>query len=88
VRDDSDRVLRNVGRRIAELRHAQGWTQEQLGAKMRVNAAQIGVYESGKANITLRSLARLASLLGVDARDLLDPPRTRAPRRPGRPRKT
>ena len=81
-------MLRNVGRRIAELRHAQGWTQAQLAEKARVNPAQIGVYESGKANITLRSLVRLASLLGVDVRELLEQPRSRAPRRPGRPRKT
>jgi transcriptional regulator with XRE-family HTH domain len=87
VRDEAERVLRNVGRRIAELRHAKGLTQAELAELARVNPPQIGVIESGRANLTLRSLTKLAALLGVEARDLLDPPKTRMPRRPGRPRK-
>jgi transcriptional regulator with XRE-family HTH domain len=80
-------VLRDVGRRIAEMRHSRGWTQEQFAELYGRNPAQIGVLESGGANLTLRTLTRVASLLGVDPRELLEAPKTRAQRRPGRPRK-
>jgi transcriptional regulator with XRE-family HTH domain len=80
-------VLQNVGRRIAELRHQRGWTQSQLAELAHVNTAQIGVIESGRANLTLRTLIRIASLLGVHVQELLDVPHSPTPLRPGRPRK-
>jgi transcriptional regulator with XRE-family HTH domain len=86
-RRDGDQILRDVGRRVAELRREHGWTQEQLGERGGVSRHYIQGVEVGRENLTLRNLSRIASLLGVDARELLEPPTNRAPGRPGRPRK-
>ena len=84
--DAADGVLRGVGRRAAELRRAKALTQEQLAEKLRLTVQYLQRVEAGKENLTVRSLVRLAKLLGVHVRELFAPPSSRkAP--PGRPRR-
>lgn len=80
-------VLRDVGRRIAELRAARGWTQEQMAEALDVNLPYLQRIEGGRENLTVRSLARLAHILGVRVGALFEAPADRTVRGPGRPRR-
>jgi transcriptional regulator with XRE-family HTH domain len=83
---DPDRLCKNVGRRIAELRKARGLTQEQFSVELGTSFQWVSQLEGGR-NMTLHSLARIANALGVGLEELLVPPKpsSRA-RRIGRPR--
>ena len=80
-----DRVLRDVGRRIAELRTERGWTQEDFAERAGWSWKYAQRLESG-GGMTLRTLVRVANALGVKPGELLEAPKSRAVRR-GRPRK-
>jgi len=80
------KVLQAVGRRVAELRHQAGLTQEQLAEALDVGSQHVQRIERGSINSTLLALARLADVLGVELPALLEP--SDHVRRVGRPRKT
>jgi transcriptional regulator with XRE-family HTH domain len=82
---DGETLIRNVGRRIAELRQSKGLTQEAFAAKARVDARYVQKVERGIVNLTLVTLAQWAARLGVEPAELLRPPRSAAVTR-GRPR--
>lgn len=82
---EPEKLLTNVGRRIAELRAARGLTQEALAEALGVTARWVQSAESGRENFTITSLARFANTLGVPVADLFVPPKGRKPG-PGRPR--
>lgn len=83
-RTDPRRLLRDVGRRIAEARRRRGLTQEQLAELLRVSERYLRRIEAGEENLTLMSLARIADKLGTPVAALLDaapePPKRRRPR--------
>lgn len=85
-RIDPDRLLRDVGRRLAELRSEKGATQEAFAAEAGLSTRYVQRVEAGEENLTLRSLAILASVLRSPVATLLEPPRTRTTRK-GRPPK-
>jgi len=82
---DGDRLLKSVGRRFAELRIQRRLTQAQLAERLGVSVPYVASVEAGNENLTLRSLAKLAKLLGTRPVELLRAPRTRKARKPGRP---
>lgn len=84
---DPDRIVRDVGRRVGELRAAASLTQEKLAALAEVSLKYLQRVESGEENLTIRSLVRLANLLGVPVASLLEAPTSQRPR-VGRPPKT
>ena len=79
-------LLRDVGRRIAELRVARGWTQDVFAERAEVSVGYIREIEAGHENLSLTSLVKLSTLLGVTVPDLFIPPASRQVRR-GRPPK-
>ena len=83
--DRAEKVIASVGARIAELRREHGWTQQEAADRMRMEVQSFQRLERGE-NLTIRSLVRVASFLGVEAIDLFLPPSPRE-RRPGRPKK-
>jgi len=85
-RKDAERVLGDIGRRVAEIRREHGWTQSDLAERADVGLNYVKLIEAGRENLTVRSLVRLAALLSVELEALLLPPASRPPRRPGRPR--
>jgi transcriptional regulator with XRE-family HTH domain len=87
LRPNPERVLDDVGRRVAELRKQREWTQEQLAERMGFSVQHLKQVEAGKYNLTLRSLALFAQILRSPLVELLRPPKSRAKRKPGRPRK-
>lgn len=80
-------LQRDIGRRVAELREARGLTQAELAEVIGISSHYMQRLEAGAHALTLRTLTWLADAFKVDARELLDPPLTRAPRPAGRPRK-
>ncbi len=52
--------LRRVARRIAAARRSAGLTQEQLAAELGIAVRNVQRIESGRQNLTLRTLARIA----------------------------
>lgn len=83
---DPERVCKNVGRRIAELRKERGMTQEEFSVLLGTSFQWVSQLEGGR-NITLHSLARIANALRVSLEDLLVTPKATGARRVGRPRR-
>ena len=77
-------VLRGVGQRIAELRRARRLTQAQTAECLEVSLKYWQRVEAGTQNLSILSLIRIAAVLHVPPRDLLDSPRARTVKR-GRP---
>jgi transcriptional regulator with XRE-family HTH domain len=87
MRADDRKLLRAVGRRVAELRAQNGKTQEELAVDYGASVKALQNIELGRQNLTLLTMARLARALGVEVRTLLDQPatlRANAGRPPGR----
>ena len=83
---DPARLLTDVGRRVAELRAGHGLTQEQLAERASVSTRYVQSLEAGTENLTLETIAKLATILKVKPIALFEPPATKKPR-PGRPKK-
>jgi transcriptional regulator with XRE-family HTH domain len=86
-KEDPDRNVADVGRRIAELRQQAGMTQEDLARELGSTQQYAQRLETG-LNLTIHSLTKVANALGVTTRTLFDPTTYRRPTRAGRPRKT
>jgi methanogenic corrinoid protein MtbC1/DNA-binding XRE family transcriptional regulator len=57
--------LRELGRRVRDLRQKAGWTQEQLARATRLTRAYIVSVEGGKQNVSMDVVIRIANALGV-----------------------
>jgi len=79
-----DRLQKDVGLRLAELRRARDFTQQELADQFKVSMRYIQAVEAGTENLTLQSLAAWASILQVPVAAIFEAPTTRR-RRPGRP---
>jgi transcriptional regulator with XRE-family HTH domain len=85
---DADEVGRRIGRKIAQLRHAAGLTQEALAERLGVGVERVSRIER-RGNVTVRTIVAVANTLGVDSAELWkepDPEPEGARRRRGRPR--
>ena len=80
-------VLRDVGRRVAELRLARGLTQEALAERLDVAARWVQAVEGGQENLTLGTLATFANALKAPMVEFFTPPTT-SKARPGRPKRS
>jgi transcriptional regulator with XRE-family HTH domain len=83
-RRDPAVVVRDVGRRIAELRTEQGLTQAAFAEALGITTGHLQRIELGKLNLTIHSLVRLADQLHVGIGELFEPPKSQTVRR-GRP---
>jgi transcriptional regulator with XRE-family HTH domain len=81
----AETIIANVGARVAEIRRENGWTQQDLADRLRMEPQSVQRIERG-TNLTIRSLTRIARILGVPMLALFQPPQT-GERRPGRPKK-
>jgi methanogenic corrinoid protein MtbC1/DNA-binding XRE family transcriptional regulator len=70
-KEDLKQYLRDIGRRIRELRTKTGHTQVQLAQLAGLNRAYIVSVEQGKQNISLGVIIRIANALNVPADQLL-----------------
>ena len=63
--DQVGNLQRSLGQRIRELRHKQGWTQEQFAQFCGLHRTYMGHVERGEKNVSLSTVARVAEALGV-----------------------
>lgn len=61
---------KKLGKRIQKLRKKVGMTQEQLAEKVKLSAKYIQFIESGNRIPSLKTVYKIAHVLGVKAQDL------------------
>ena len=61
----------SVGEKIAAARKAKGWSQEELGWKIKVSTQAVSKWESGKSEPDKDHLVMLSGLLGLSLEELL-----------------
>ena len=61
-----EEFLKKLGLRLKMYRIQQGLTQAQLGEKVEISENRISEIESGRCNITLKSLHKIFSALNID----------------------
>lgn len=84
---DPEKLVRQIGRRVAELRRTTGLTQAQLAEQIGVSVQYISRVELG-TNLTIHTLVKLANALRVQPTELFATPSSDALRvNRGRPRK-
>lgn len=74
-----DKIRAQLGERLRTLRKAQGWSQEELGARANLHPTYVGGIERGERNVSLNNMTKLAQALHVSMAELLqfpaqDPP--------------
>lgn len=63
-----------LGLNLKRLRRARHWSTVDAGERLSMKATYLGFVETGRNNITLQTLCRLAAGFGVDVTDLLTAP--------------
>jgi transcriptional regulator with XRE-family HTH domain len=66
-----DRDAQRIGQRIREVREEKNLTQERVFLSVPMNRAHYQDIEAGRANPTLRTLLRIAHVLGVPLSELV-----------------
>jgi transcriptional regulator with XRE-family HTH domain len=69
--DAYDEILRVVALRLKEARQKNNLTQKEVADKAGLKQSYVFELETGRTNITLRTLAKMADVLELDIRDLL-----------------
>jgi UDP-N-acetylglucosamine 1-carboxyvinyltransferase len=84
--EDPEKVIEQVGRRIAELRTRAGLTQADVAEKLKTTVSNYQRIEHGLQNLTIKTAVRIAAAIGVSTASLFEASASRKPRR-GRPKK-
>ncbi len=66
-----EKIIRDLGRRIRRVRRKQSLTQVELSAAMGMSRATIATVETGRINVPLLTIVRIADGLGVSVRSLM-----------------
>lgn len=69
--DQYGHILKEFSERLAAIRKKAGLTQAQVGKLAGMQQSHVTLLESGQSNVSLRTLAKVADVLGVGPRDLL-----------------
>ena len=64
------RIIRQIGRRIAQLRRGLEISQSQLADRLGCTLSWVRRVESPGENLTVRSIVEIAAVLGVKGADL------------------
>ncbi|RUA16001.1 MAG: XRE family transcriptional regulator [Flavobacteriia bacterium] len=67
-----DKLKREIGKRIVELREQKSWSQSDLARACNKDRQAIEKLENGKVNPTLYSLLEVANALEVSLSKLVD----------------
>ncbi len=65
-------ITRAFGKRMRQLRRERGLAQDRLAAQAGLSASYVGFIERGERNPTLETIYKLARVLGVAPKELLD----------------
>lgn len=71
---DPDRLVKQLGKRIAQLRRERGLSQGALATKIRSTPQWVSQLERGTRSPTVHTLVKLANALDVPVVDLLAKP--------------
>lgn len=61
-----------IGQKISEFRIQNNQTQQDIEFLTGIDSAEVSKYESGKRNLTLKTLMKFASALQVHPKELFD----------------
>ncbi len=61
-----------LGKRIKDLRMEKGMSQQEFAAKLDYEKSNMSRMESGKVNLRIASLYKVAQVLGITLPELLD----------------
>ena len=64
-------ILKEFGQKVLHYRRRKNLSQERLAELSSLHRTYIGQIESGKRNVALRNVAKLAKALGVSPKELL-----------------
>lgn len=81
-----DRLVDDVARKMAEVREDRGLTQQDLAERLGISTQYVRKLESGTVNVSLRSMNHMVRARRVSVVSLFEEPKSRAKRKPGRPR--
>lgn len=65
-------LLLKIGERIKELRTEKGISQQELAAALDIEKSNMSRLESGRVNMGVRTIYRIAQALEVSMSELLD----------------
>ncbi len=68
---NDEQMLKNLGLKLKYERLKKGFTQEKLAEKVEVHEKYISLLETGKQNVTLKTLNRIANVLEIEIYKLL-----------------
>ncbi len=71
--DMGQREVRTMGTRVRVARAQAGWTQRELARRMQMTHTTLARIEAGDSNPRLKTLVRLARVLGVPLGELVRP---------------
>ena len=74
---DTQELREHIGRRLRQARLDTGTSQVEMAAEIGMPSTYLSEVETGKHNITLDTLAGIASFLGLDVKVEFVPKRTR-----------
>lgn len=63
-------IKERLGNRLRDLRESKGWTQEELALSAGISTSHMGRLERGERGITLDSLEKVTTALGVSFEEL------------------
>lgn len=66
-----DKILKNFGNKVKQLRINKDWSQEQLAKKTGLHRTYIGSIERSERNVSLINIQKIAKALSVRTKDLL-----------------
>jgi UDP-N-acetylglucosamine 1-carboxyvinyltransferase len=67
-----EEYLRRLGEKIVDLRKARGMTQLELAEQLGTKNTQVRRIERGTVNSTINMLRKIAAVLDVDIKELVD----------------
>lgn len=68
---EASALLSKLGKQIAAVRRAQGLSAERLSERMGFSVGYLRRVETGRQNLTIRSIVKFADALGVTFWDLV-----------------
>ncbi len=66
----SNRLQNRIGKRIRDIRISKGVSQSQLALMTSMTKSYMSEIEAGKNNLTLRTLQKIATSLGITLEDI------------------
>jgi transcriptional regulator with XRE-family HTH domain len=71
IKIDKNKILTNFGKKLKEVRLANGLSQEALALSLEFDRTYIGLLERGKRNPSLLTIYKIATFLKIKPSELL-----------------